>query len=132
MIQNKNMLVYHTDWDGQRSFRMLPIKDDCPFNEAIYDPEMKILAIVSKEYKEKPQMLPKLDSKGKPVMLKLFASLSKDNKVAEQRTMMETYYEYYLDSEEDIISFINLFAVNPTHDSIDMIFPDPNKESITE
>lgn len=125
MIQNKNMLVYHTDWNGQRSFRMLPVTDDCPFNEAIYDPEMKILAIVSKEYKEKPQMLPKLT--GNPLMLKLFASLSKDNKVVEERAMMDTYYEYYLDSEEDIISFINMFAVNPTHDSIDMIFPDPEK-----
>ena len=44
--------------------------------------------------------------------------------------MMGTYYEYYLDSEEDIISFINMFAANPIHDSLDMIFPDTETETL--
>jgi len=45
----QSMFVYNTDWHGSKTFRMVPIDLNCPFNEVIYDPETKVLAVVSKE-----------------------------------------------------------------------------------
>lgn len=111
----QNMLVYSTDWNGTRTFRMLPTTLDCPFNEAIYDPTNKVLAIIARDKKEKPQMLPKLNDKGQLVPMKG----GEHPQYVEERRMMETYYEYYLDELNDIMAFITRFAVNPTHASID-------------
>ena len=66
----KSMLVYASDWQKEQSFRMMPVSQDCPFNEVIYDPTTKVLAIVSKDKKEKPHMLPRLDDKGKLIPIK--------------------------------------------------------------
>ena len=92
------MLVYSTDWYGKKTFRMLPTDAKCPFNEVIYDPGTKVLAIISKEHKEKPQMFPKLDEKGELVQKK--GATGADGKAlhVETREMMDTYYEYYIDT----------------------------------
>jgi hypothetical protein len=122
-IANKNnMLVYSSDWHKEESFRMMPVTDDCPFNEVIYDPSTKVLAIVSKNSKEKPHMLPRLDDKGKLVPVKpKSAEEAKRPQFAETRIVMDTYYEYYIDKKEDIVAFIHMFAVNPTHAALEIL-----------
>ena len=116
------MLVYSSDWHKEESFRMMPVTDDCPFNEVIYDPSTKVLAVVSKDKKEKPHMLPRLDEKGKLIPIKpKTAEEAARPQFAESRIVMETYYEYYIDKHEDIIAFIDLFAINPTHKSLDIL-----------
>lgn len=116
------MLVYSSDWHKEESFRMMPVTDDCPFNEVIYDPSTKVLAVVSKDKKEKPHMLPRLDEKGKLIPIKpKTAEEAARPQFAESRIVMETYYEYYIDKHEDIMAFIHLFAINPTHKSLDIL-----------
>jgi hypothetical protein len=113
-MTDRPMLVYSTNWYGENTFRMLPITKDCPFNEVIFDPKTKVLAIVSKEYKEKPQMFPKLNEKGATIP-------ASNGKHAEQRLFIETYYEYYLDNYNDIKSFIFRFADNYDHPAVKVI-----------
>lgn len=89
---------------------MISISNDCPYNEVIYDPEIKTLAIISKEKKQSFQMLPKLDLNGEITMIK--RALPTGRKFAEERKVVETYYEYYITKEEEIKAFVSLLAVN--------------------
>ena len=106
----QTMFIYESDWYGQKTFKMLPIDCNCPYNEAIYDPSTKVLAIISKEHKEKPQMLPKLNGKGQLVTKS--SNTAEPAKNIEERIMMDSYYEYYLDNIDDINEFIKFFANN--------------------
>lgn len=108
------MMAYASDFFGSRTFRLLPLTTDCPFNEAIYDTNAKVLAIISKDKKEKPTMLPKLNDKGLTIPLKGAG----DNALVEERRILDMYFEYYLDNAEDINAFIAQFVINPEHSAI--------------
>lgn len=114
-------MIYSTDWYGTKTFRMLPISEDCPFNEVIFDPTTKVLAVISKDQKEKPQLLPKLSDKGQIIPLKVTTENGQP-KYVEERRMMDTYYEYYLDQVDDISVFVNHFAMNPDHTATKIIY----------
>lgn len=115
--ETKCMFVYSTDWYGRKSFRMLPMSNECPFNEVLYDPNTKVLAVVSKDKKDKPQMLPKLTDKGQVIPIKT----GEGQQYVEERRIMETYYEYYIDKKSDIEKFIQMFAVNTDHPALNII-----------
>ena len=93
---------------------MIPMNMDCPYNEAIYDPDQGILAVISKECKEQFQLVPKFNEKGDVVYLK--GNRENGKNYAEERRIIETWYEYYIESEEDINSFIDHFAFNNEFD----------------
>jgi hypothetical protein len=114
----QSMFIYSTDWYGKKTFRMLPNSINCPFNEVIYDPGTKVLAIISKEHKEKPQMFPKLNEKGELVQKKGATGADGKPLHVEERRMMDTYYEYYIDNIDDIKEFINFFANNAKHQAL--------------
>lgn len=115
--ETKCMFVYSTDWYGRNSFRMLPTTNECPFNEVIYDPNTRVLAVVSKDKKDKPQMLPKLTDKGQVIPVKN----GEGKQYIEERRIMETYYEYYIDDKSDIERFIQTFAINSDHQALNVI-----------
>jgi len=115
--ETKCMFVYSTDWYGRKSFRMLPMSSECPFNEVIYDPNTRVLAVISKDKKDKPQMLPKLSDKGQVIQLKGVEG----QQIIEERRIMETYYEYYIDNKSDIEKFIMTFALNSDHEALNII-----------
>lgn len=117
----QSMFVYNTDWHGKKTFRMLPIDKNCPFNEVIYDPETKVLAVVSKEYKEKPQMFPKLNDKGFKILQKGSTDLDSPSSYVEERVLMDIYYEYYIDDAEDIRNFVNYFANDSNHSALNVL-----------
>lgn len=110
-INNQSMMIYKTISQGDiESFRMIPLTNECPFVEAIYVPQTKVLAVISKQHISKPHMLPKLDEKGHAV--------KKGNEYLQQRVTVDTYYEYYIEDREDIEAFIKKFAINLQHDSV--------------
>jgi len=123
-------MIYSTDWYGSRTFRMLPITQDCPFNEALYDTTTKVLAIISKEHKEKPQMLPKLNYTGMTTAVyggtnPEHGSISVGGSYSpEERVIMDTYFEYFIDDLKDIKAFINLFAINTSHPILNILIED--------
>lgn len=104
------MMLITSDWNKKPSFRMIPVSTECPYNEVIFDPETKTLAIVSKEKKDSFQMLPKLDVNGDLNFLKRVPTSGR--KVAEERKMIETYYEYYISVESEMKEFIYHFGRN--------------------
>jgi hypothetical protein len=114
----QSMMVYSTDWYGKQTFRMLPIDIKCPYNEVIYDPGTKVLAIISKEHKEKPQMFPKLNERGELIQRKGATGADGKPLHVEERRMMDTYYEYYIENKEDILAFINIVADNSKHPAL--------------
>lgn len=109
------MMVIHTKWNQTKTFKLIPINLGCPYNEVIYDPEQKILAVISKEKKEAFQLVPKFTDKGDVLYIKTPRENGKT--YAEERRAIESWYEYYIDSVDDIKAFVQMFAVNAT-DSI--------------
>ena len=104
------MLLVSSPWQGRKSFKLMPITQDCPFNEAIFDSENKVLVLMSKEKKESVHMMPKLDENGDPQRVKAARPNGKTYK--EHRVTLETYTEHYIAEKEEIAEIINMLAVN--------------------
>lgn len=106
----KSMLLVTSRWGDAQTFKMIPAAAEAPFNEVIFDPEGKVLAIVGKEKKQTFHMLPKLDDTGRLIPLKAKRVDGKD--YAEERRMVETYYEYFIEDKQEITDFVKHFALN--------------------
>lgn len=106
-------MIYSTKWNDMDSFRLFPANELCPFVEAIYNPETKILAVLSKNKIVRPMMIPKLNNNGE--------MFTKYDSIVEERKDMETFYEYYIETQEDIKSFVEQFAINTTHSSLNIL-----------
>jgi len=109
-MSKSSMMVISSDWYGMETFRMIPLTKECPYIEVIYDPKSETLAIISKELKDKPQMLVKLNDKGEAIHLK--SSTPEKPAMAEERRMIPAYYEYYINSKTEILTFLDYFSVS--------------------
>jgi hypothetical protein len=107
----KTMMLITGNWGQKKTFKMIPVTTDCAYNEAIYDIEAKVLALVSKEKKQSMHMVAKLDDFGDVKPMKV-GRRTNGKDYAEERKTLETYYEYYLDNVDEIKAFINMIAVN--------------------
>jgi hypothetical protein len=103
-----SMMLIKSTWNQEKTFKLIPIHQDCPYNEAIFDPNQKVLAVISKECKESYQMLPKFNDKGDVMYLKNARDNGKT--YAEERRLVDTYYEYYIEDKGDIAAFLELFV----------------------
>lgn len=106
------MMLYKSGWGTDTqffpTFKMLPITNECPFNEVLFDPQSKVLAVVSKDKKQAYRLIPKLNDKGRPM-----TAIERGVPVEiQERKLMENFYEYYLEDVDDIKAFVNRFAVN--------------------
>ena len=108
----ENMMLYKSGWGTDTNFyptfKMLPLTNDCPYNEVLFDPQSKILAIVGKEKKQAYRLVPKLNDKGRP-MTSIERGVPFE---VQERKLMENFYEYYLEDIDDIKSFVSKFAAN--------------------
>ena len=105
-----NMILYRSDWNEKPTFKMMPISQDCPFMEVIFDRKSKALAIISKDRQNKFQMVPRLLDNGD---LDLAKVPRKNGKIfKETRVLFEALYEYYLTDKNDIEAFIVHFGKN--------------------
>lgn len=107
----QSMLLVTSTWGKSKTFKMIPATNDSVYNEAIYDPENKVLAIISKEKKESMHMLPKLNEWGDIVPMKV-GKRNNGKEYAEERKVMETFYEYYIEDQNEIKEFVKIFAIN--------------------
>lgn len=110
---SSSMMLVTSNWGEKKTFKMLPTSVDCPYNEVIFDPEAKILAVIGKEKKQSLHMLAKLNDMGDPMMLKV-GKRENGKEYAEERKLLESYYEYYIQEPEEVKEFILLTAVNAT------------------
>jgi len=108
---NKSMMLVTSSWGNNKTFKLIPVTPECPYNEAIFDRDSKVLALIGKEKKQSLHMVTKLDDNGDVKTLKI-GRRAGGKEYAEERKTLETYYEYYVENPEEIKNIINLFAVN--------------------
>lgn len=106
-----SMMLVTSSWGNDKTFKLLPITPECPYNECIFDVSTKVLAVIGKEKKESFHMLPRLSDEGDVQFMKIGKrNNGKDYK--EERKLLQTFYEYYIEHPQEIIDFLNMFAVN--------------------
>lgn len=104
------MICVTSVWNGQESFKVIPLVENCPYVEMIYDPEASMLVIISKIIKDAYHMIPKMDDKGDIVPTK--NRKSPDKTYAEERRLVQSFQEYYLYKKEEVRDIIAKFAIN--------------------
>jgi hypothetical protein len=105
-----NMMLITSTWKDGKTFKLIPTTADCPYVEAIYDTNMKVLAAIGAVKKDIFHMMPKLDLNGDAEMRK---SPGRDGSpIKQERRTIETFQEYYLEERADIEAFIKHFAGN--------------------
>jgi hypothetical protein len=124
----KQMIIVTSTWGPRKTFKLIPISTDCPYNEAIYDPESKVLGVISKERKQSLHMVPKLNDMGDVQYLKM-GKKSNGKEYAEERKTLETFYEYYIEENSEIKDFINMFATNAESYDYDTYLNEPKTMS---
>jgi hypothetical protein len=118
---NKSMMLTTSNWGPNKTFKMIPINQDCPYVEAIFDPSSKILAIISKIAKSSYHMIPKLDDNGDEIKLRV-GKRANGKDIKEQRVLMDTHAEYYVSERKEIEELVNGFAINADSFTIETYF----------
>jgi hypothetical protein len=108
---SKSMMLITSTWSTRKTFKLVPISQDAVYNEGIYDPENKVLALISKDKKQSMHMLPKLNEFGDVQYLKI-GKRANGKDFAEERKPLESFYEYYIEEADEIKAIINLICVN--------------------
>ena len=117
------MMLVESTWQDTKTFKMIPVSNDCPYVECIYDPSSKVFVLIGKTTKTSLHMLPKLDEYGKAV--------SGNRGAKQERRSIDTFQEYYIEEEKDIKEIIKMFAVNASKfDIAKFLEKAPNKPSI--
>jgi hypothetical protein len=107
----KSMTMVSSIWNDAKTFKLIPTTGDCPYVECIYDANLGVLAVVSKNRKQSYHMLPRLDDNGDVQRMKVSKrNNGKDYK--EERRLLESFQEYYIIEEEEIVEFIEKFSDN--------------------
>lgn len=120
MLENKNLMMLITSfWSEKETFKMIPLTEDNPYVECIFNPDTNMLVVISKIKKEMFHMLQKLDPNGKVELIKG----TKEAKYT--RVTQESYSEYYIIEKNEIKAFIEMFAINKKSFNYDNYFSKP-------
>lgn len=98
------MMLVQASWQDQQTFRMIPINDNCPYVECLFDPGTKVFVIISKIKKTTLHMLPKLDEYGQPV--------TGNKGMKQERHKLEVFQEFYVEDTSAMEEIIKQFAIN--------------------
>jgi len=124
----QNMMLISSVFRNVKSFSLMPVNDDCPYVEAMFDPSSGIIAVITKIRKQSFHMMPRLDESGQPQRLKV--PNKETGKVhKEQRMTVETFSEVYIVEKEEIKNFISLFAINAESFDYDQFLNIEEKET---
>ena len=122
-MSDKTMMLVESTWQDTKTFKMIPVSNDCPYVECIYDPSSKVLVLIGKTTKTSLHMLPKLDEYGK--------AISGNRGAKQERRSIDTFQEYYIEEDKDIKEIVKMFAVNASKfDVAKFLEKAPNKPSI--
>ena len=103
-MSEKTMMLVESTWQDTKTFKMIPISNDCPYVECIFDPSSKVFVIISKMTKTSLHMLPKLDEYGK--------AISGNKGAKQERRSIDTFQEYYIEDVKTIKEITDHFAIN--------------------
>tara|TARA_R110000824_G_scaffold197053_6_gene380402 strand:- start:3553 stop:4008 length:456 start_codon:yes stop_codon:yes gene_type:complete len=118
----KTMMLIKSAFGSMKSFKLLPISNDCPYVECLFSPSERILVVISKFMKSSYHMVPKLDDNGDQVPVKGKPRTDGKKKIKEERRAMDTCSEHYVVTEEEIRELVEMFTVNPDALDLDEFF----------
>ena len=127
----QNMMLVKSSFRNTKSFALIPVSNDSPYVEAMYDPSSNILAVISKVMKQSYHMVPKLDDDGQPMRLKN-PNQQTGKTVKEERRLVDTFSEFYLSDLDDIQAFIRMFAVNAASFDLEEFFVDLQETKVSK
>lgn len=107
-----NMILTKGTFNGHPTFSLIPATEDCPYIECFYDPQTKVFVTVSKQIYDKLHMLPKLDANGDIQYTKGRAPRPNGKNYCEERKAVSVFKEFYIDDNDGIREFVEIFAVN--------------------
>jgi len=122
------MMLITSTWGSSKTFKMIPVNKDCPFNECIFDLDAKVLAVIGKDGKDTMHMVAKLNEWGDPVTMKI-GKRQNGKDYAEERKTLNTFYEYYIEESSEIAEFVKMFAVNNKSFDVDQYLNAEKKPS---
>jgi hypothetical protein len=105
------MVLVTSTWSNTKTFKLIPIDNNSPFNEGIYDLNSKVLALIGKERKQSMHMIAKLTDMGDVLRLKI-GKRENGKDYAEERKSLETFYEYYVEDINEVKEIVNMLAIN--------------------
>jgi hypothetical protein len=124
-----SMILVNSTFNNQKTFKLIPLTEQAPYIEAIYDRESKVMVIISKQTKTALHMLPKLDEAGLPVAISKGPFTGKQK---QERKQIEVFVEYYIEEQSDMKNIIDSLASNPTFKWKDYLKDLPKEEVSTE
>lgn len=107
---SQTMMLFTSFWRQDTTFKLMPTSTDCPFTEAIYDPKIGMLVVISKIVKDSFQYVDRLDDDGQPMRAKKPGT--NGNPFKQQRVLVPMFQEYYISEKNEQIQFIKQIAVN--------------------
>ena len=127
----QNMMLINSSFRNAKSFTLIPVSNDSPYVEAMFDPSSSILAVTSKVMKQSYHMVPRLSDTGEPIKLKS-PNQQTGKTVKEERRLVDTFSEFYLSDKKDIETFIHMFAVNAADFDYNDFFVDVNETKVSK
>jgi len=124
-----SMILVNSTFNNHKTFKLIPISENAPYIEAIYDRESKVMVIISNKTKTALHMLPKLDEAGMPSMIQKGALAGKQK---QERKQIEVFVEYYIEEESDMKNIIDTLASNPSFKWKEYLKELPKEELVTE
>lgn len=98
----------------EKSFRLIPVSNECPFIDVVYWKDKKVLEINSSFKKNEYAMYPKVDDNGdieaRKSPKKDETGQTKTHK--EERRLTEVLQKYYIIDKQEIFDFVEAFAIN--------------------
>ena len=126
----QNMMLINSAFRNAKSFTLIPVSNDSPYVEAMFDPSSSVLAVISKVMKQSYHMVPKLNDDGEPQRLKN-PNPQTGKTVKEERRLVDTFSEFYLSDKKDIETFIHMFAINASTFDLEEFFVDLQETKVS-
>jgi hypothetical protein len=112
----KTMLLVTAPWtESERTFRMIPASNDCPYIDVVFNKDRKALEITSNFRRMEFGLLPKLDDNGdieKRKTPKNDPDTGQAMLYKQERKSTEVLQKYFILDQVEIISFVQAFAIN--------------------
>ena len=108
------MLVTVPYTPTEKSFRMIPVSNDCPYIDVVYWKDKKVLEINTSFKKNEYAMYPKMDDNGDVEKRKVPGKDENGQPLyyKNERRMTEVLQKYYIIEQQEIIAFVEAFAIN--------------------
>lgn len=109
----KDYYAYKSVLKGMPGYCLLPLNKDAVYVDGFYYPNECFFVLLSRELKEKFQIVPKIDEYGQTVIGNRKSNGSMGRMVEKvERVKLESNYEHYLYDEGDITWFARTYIEN--------------------